>query len=208
MHPLRRSRVGGMGGAGGDPISRDNVGFWIFQTGTLHSIRSATPCKQGCAADSKRCAGTAAHHHGAGAGAGAGVGSGAGAVAGAAASPGAGAGADAGAGAGALLGSFWGPGLLIWGLFWLILVDLGFLLGISLRSSGQQLKTSKTAPVCSARPVLPKRFPPSVLALRDDLFVFPYPKSQTNTQITTHGEHTRGQHVWLKGPGAAERCCF
>ena len=39
-----------------------------------------------CAADSKRCAGTAAHHTGAGVGAGAGAGSGAGAGAGAAAS--------------------------------------------------------------------------------------------------------------------------
>ena len=46
-------------------------------------VRFATPCKQGCAADSKRCAGTAAHHHGAGAGAGAGAGIGAGAGVGA-----------------------------------------------------------------------------------------------------------------------------
>ncbi len=42
-----------------------------------------------CAADSKRCAGTAAHHHGAGAGAVAGIGAGAGVGAGVGAGAGA-----------------------------------------------------------------------------------------------------------------------
>ena len=105
-------------------------------------VRFATPCKQGCAADSKRCAGTAAHHHGAGAGAGAGIGAG------------------AGVGAGALFGSFWGPGLLIWGPFRVSVWGLG------VKSCRQQLKPSKIAPLCSARPVLAKRLPPSVLAVR------------------------------------------
>jgi hypothetical protein len=35
----------------GTPISHDNVPDLMFQSGTLGSIRSATPCKQGCAAD-------------------------------------------------------------------------------------------------------------------------------------------------------------
>ena len=43
-----------------------------------------------------------------------------GGVTGAGVGAGAGFGAGAGAGAGALFGSFWGPGLLIWGPFWLI----------------------------------------------------------------------------------------
>ena len=29
-----------------------------------------------------------------------------------------------------------------------------------------------------------------------------------NTQITTYSEHRRGKPVWLKGPGAADGCCF
>ena len=33
-----------MGGAGRTPISRGNVPFWIFQSGTPNFIRSATPC--------------------------------------------------------------------------------------------------------------------------------------------------------------------
>ena len=70
-----------------------------------------------------------------------------------------------------------------------LLADLGTLLGVSFgfweKGCRQQLKTSKTAPLCSARPVLPKRLPPSVLAVRGDLVVFPYPKSSKNMQITT-----------------------
>ena len=40
-------------------------------------------------------------------------------------------------------------------------------------------KTIKIAPLCSARPVLPKTLPPSVLAVPRDLRVLQYPKSQT-----------------------------
>ena len=57
-----------------------------------------------------------------------------------------------------------------------LLDDLGSLLGVSFGSwekgCRQQLKTSKTAPLCSARPVLPKRLPPSVLAVPRDLRLF------------------------------------
>ena len=69
MHPLKRRGVGGMGGAGGDPISRGNVSFWCSKL--VHWVPYALlhPPAEGCAADSKRCASTAAHHHGAGAGA-------------------------------------------------------------------------------------------------------------------------------------------
>ncbi len=91
--------------------------------------------------DSKRCAGTAAHHTGAGAGAGAGVGAGAGA------------GAGPGAGAGALFGSFWGPGLLIWAPFWLTWGPFWVSVwGLGVEGCRQQLKTSKTLPLCSPRP--------------------------------------------------------
>ena len=75
-------------------------------------------------------------------------------------------------------GSFWGTGVLIWGPFWVSVWGLG------VEVCRQQLKTSKIAPLCSARPVVPKRFPPSVLAVRRDLRVFPYPKSHKNAPIT------------------------
>ena len=63
------------------------------------------------------------------------------------------------------------PWVLIWGPFWVSVWGLG------VEGCWQQLKTSKIAPFCSARPVLPKRFPPVVLAVRRDLRVFPYPES-------------------------------
>ena len=64
MHPLKLvgpGGVGGMGGAGGGPISRGNVPFWC--SSLVHPISYALlhPPADGCAADSKRCAGTAAH---------------------------------------------------------------------------------------------------------------------------------------------------
>ncbi len=69
-------------------------------------------------------------------------------------------------------GLFGGPGT-DWGS---LLVDLGSLSGVSFGSwekgCRQQLKTSKTAPHCSARPVLLKRLPPSVLAVPRDLRLF------------------------------------
>ena len=67
---------------------------------------------------------------------------------------------------------------------------------------------SKTAPLCSFRPFLASRLPTSLLAIRGDLRVFPYPKSHKNTRITMYSEHKRGQPVWLKRPGAAGGCCF
>ncbi len=45
-------------------------------------------------------------------------------------------------------------------------------------------ETLKIAPLCSARPMLLKRFPPSVFAVRRDLRVLQYPKSQN-----THANH-------------------
>ena len=59
----------------------------------------------------------------------------------------------------------WGPFWLIWGLFWVSVWGLG------VEGCRQQLKTSKTAPFSSARPVLLKRFSPSVLAVPRDLRV-------------------------------------
>ena len=54
------------------------------------------------------------------------------------------------------------------------------------------LGTSKTASLCSARPMLPNRLPPSVLAVRRDLRVFTYQKPSKNTQITTDSKHGQG----------------
>ncbi len=106
-------------------------------------------------------------------------------------------GADAGAGA--LFGSFCGPGVLIWSPFWLIwdpfLADLGSLLDIPRGRSRDDQKTLENANVSSGLPVWPKRLPPSVLACRGDLLVFPYPKSSKNTQITTAGEQRRRKLV-------------
>ena len=56
-------------------------------------------------------------------------------------------------------------------------------------------------------PVLPKRLPPFVLAIRRDLLVVPYPKSSKNTQITTYSEQRRRTPVWLKGQTARDVCC-
>ena len=162
-------------------------------------VRFATPCKQGCAADSKRCAGTAPHHHGAGAGIGAGVGAGAGAA----------------AGAGALFGSFWGAQAADLGS---LFAALGSLLGVSFGSwekgCRQQLKTSKTAPVCSARPVLLKRFPPFVLAVRSLAqashafwFFVQQITFQKNTPLCS-ARPLLGKSAGQKGPITAEGCCF
>ncbi len=99
------------------------------------------------------------------------------------------------------------PGVLIWGPFWVSVWGLGVegcrfggpfeagvlicgpfwvsVWGLGVEGCWQQLKISKIAPLCSARPVLTKRFPQSALVVRRDLRVFPYPKSQQNTRITT-----------------------
>ncbi len=106
-----------MGGAEGEPLGG---GFWILINTNLVVLILVRPAhRKRCAADSKRCAGTAAHHNSAGVGAGSGAGAGAGAgvgaagASGAAAGAGPGSGAGDGAGAGALFGSFWGPGVFI-----------------------------------------------------------------------------------------------
>ena len=117
--------------------------------------------------------------------------------------------ADLGSLLGVCLGS-WGGRLPFWGPFGGPPADLGSLLGVSgpgVEGGRQQLKTSKIAPVSGARPVLPKRFPPSVVAVRGDLLVFLNPESEKNRQITTYNEHRRGKSVSLKGSGAAEGCC-
>ena len=114
----------------------------------------------------------------------------------------------AGAGAGALFGSFWGPGVLIWSPFWPIWGPFGCQFRVLRKRLPAAVKTSKTAPLSSGLPVLPKRFPPSVLAVRGDWLVFPYPKYSTNTQITTYSEQRRRKLVWLKGQTAREGCCF
>ena len=55
---------------------------------------------------------------------------------------------------------------------------------------------------------MPKRLPPSVLAVRRDLRVLQYPTSQTNTQITRDSEHIRGKPLGQTGPGAADGVLF
>ena len=86
------------------------------------------------------------------------------------------------------------PGVLIWGPFWVSVWGLGvegcrfggpfggrgadsgpFWVSVwcpGVEGCRQQLKTSKIAPLSSARPVLLKRLPPSVLAVPRDLRVF------------------------------------
>ena len=104
---------------------------------------------------------------------------------------------------------FWGPGLLICGPFWMIWGPFWVSVwGLGVEGCRQQLKTSKTAPLLSGLPVLPKKCPPFVLAVRCDLLVFPYPKSSKNTQITTYSEQRRRTPVWLKGQTARDVCCF
>ena len=57
--------------------------------------------------------------------------------------------------------------------------------GLGVEGCRQQLQDTKISPISSARPVLPKRFPPSVLVVHRDSVVLSYPKSHKNTPITT-----------------------
>ena len=92
-----------------------------------------------------------------------------------------------------------------------LLVDLGSLLGVSFGSwekgCRQQLKTLKTAPFCSARPVLLKRLPPSVLVVPRDLRVFDKITCQKNSPFCS-ARRLLGKYVGQKGPRTAEGCCF
>jgi hypothetical protein len=67
---------------------------------------------------------------------------------------------------------------------------------------------SKTAPLCSFRPFLASRLPTSLLAIRGDLRVFPYPKSQQNTRITTYSEHKRGSKTTNNHSKTTPLCSF
>ena len=66
---------------GGEGAWSGGTGFVFGNPRQIKQFYTLRCTVEQCAADSKRCAGTAAHHHGAGAGAG--IGSGAGACAGA-----------------------------------------------------------------------------------------------------------------------------
>jgi hypothetical protein len=101
----------------------------------------------------------------------------------------------AGAGAGALFGSFWGPGVVIWIPFWVIwgpfwvsisglICSLYVVICVFFEDFGYG-KTSKSRRIASTNGGSLSILPPSVLAIRGDLLVFPYPKSTKNTQITT-----------------------
>ncbi len=96
--------------------------------------------------------------------------------------------------------AFWGPGVLIWGPFWVSVWGLG------VEACRQQLKYKKIAPVSSALPILPKRLPPSVLAVRCDLRVLRIQNRKTNTQITRYSEHTRGKPFGHNGQSARLGC--
>ena len=66
---------------------------------------------------------------------------------------------------------------------------------------------SKTAPFCSARPVLAKRLPPSVLAVRRDLRVFPCPKLQK--QANHNGQRAQtGEAFWATRAWRCRRVLF
>ena len=87
--------------------------------------------------------------------------------------------------------------MLIWGPFWVTAWGLG------VEGCRQQLKDAKIAPLCSGRPVLTKRLPPSVLAFRRDLRGF-----QCQTSLNKHANHDgqraqTGETFW---PKRAWRC--
>ena len=67
-------------------------------------------------------------------------------------------------------------------------------------------KTSKSRRIASTNAGSISILPPSVLAIRGDLLVFPYPKSTKNTQITTYSQQIRRKLVWLKGQTARDIC--
>ena len=69
-------------------------------------------------------------------------------------------------------------------------------------------KSFKNSTHLQRQALLAKQASPVCVAIRRDLFVFPYPKSQTNTQITRDSEHRRGKPSEQHGLGAAEGCSF
>ena len=97
------------------------------------------------------------------------------------------------------LGVLLEPRVLIWGPFWVSVSGLG------VQGCRQQLQDAKIAPLCSARPVLPKRLPPSVLAVRRDLHGLQCPKS-LNKHANHDGQRAQtGETFWPKRAWLLER---
>ncbi len=88
--------------------------------------------------------------------------------------------------------------MLIWGPLWVSVW------GFEVEGCRQQLKDTKIAPLSSARPVLPKRLPPSVLVVPRDLRAYPYPKSR-KTRKSRRAASTDGGSLWGKTGLALER---